>query len=148
MLANVLLLKDNYVVQTQLVSGNIPYRFPICKRCKKDEKGNRLMVWKLNWKLYNEIRLYILIWIKLTISPSSPPKSNINKRMPSSADAFNLSNGYDQITLAGGPKPLSSNENPRSKCTINWHGLPWKRKKKIYSNWQKQINFICLLAFS
>lgn len=58
----------------------------------------------------------------LTISPSSPPKSRNNKRLPSSADAFSLSNEYDQMTLAGDPNPLSTNENPRSKCTSNWHG--------------------------
>lgn len=55
----------------------------------------------------------------LTISPSSLPKSKNKSRVPSSADAFNLSNGCDQITLAGEPKPLSTNEKPRSKCTIN-----------------------------
>lgn len=65
---------------------------------------------------------------KLTISPSSPPKSRYSKRLPSSADALSLSNEYDQIIFAGDAKLLSTNENPRSKCTINWHGRFWKRK--------------------
>lgn len=79
---------------------------------------------KLNWFQCDENELEET----LTISPSSPPKSKNSKRTLSSAEAFNLSNEYDQTTLAGGPKPLSTSENPRSRCTISWHGRPWKIK--------------------
>lgn len=58
----------------------------------------------------------------LTISPSSLPKSRNSKRLPSSADALSLSKEYVQSIFAGDAKPLSTNENPRSKCTSNWHG--------------------------
>lgn len=67
----------------------------------------------------------------LTISPSSPPKSKNNDRVPSSAEPFSLSNEYDQITLAGVVKLLSTSENPLSKCTINWHGRLWTMIKKL-----------------
>lgn len=52
------------------------------------------------------------------MSPSSSPKSKYSIRNPSSADPFNLSNGYDHRVFKVGPV-FSIKENPRSKCTIN-----------------------------
>lgn len=115
--ANVLWPISNCAIRIQQVSDNIPYRAPVQMNKAKAERTNDFFLNILNTQIHHNLHRN---YDTLTISPS--PKSRNSKRFPSSADALSWSNEYDQMIFAGDANPLSIKENPRSKCTINWHG--------------------------
>lgn len=119
MSANALWPIGNCAKRILRASGNIPYRFP-SKKLFWTEKSLKIQFSVI--PLTDHWPQAKFIWILLTISPSSDPKSKYSSRFPSSAELFSRSNGYVQTIFAGGPWPASNNENPRSKWTISWHG--------------------------